>query len=237
MIPAAQLVVARTGRLAWYRREAGELRVLTPLDSVGSGGVTPAIVGGWLTARPDAEPFVLDPAALAAFGTLTAVLWHPLTRSSFIGAATALYERADTGEVVTHNVGVAAMAWSSDLRRLYFASPEGSLFVLEVAAAAAGPVLLTAGLGGTGRVHSVTMGPGGLVAVTSDAIVGVNLRHGTVMPLFSPPAGAFALDAPAIAIDHLRNMYFADDRGVVGTRGDGTEPRWVARAVHDSISE
>lgn len=169
---------------------------------------------------------------------LLSLLRHPRSGALFAGTAETLEELG--GRV--HPIGAAAMVLSTDLRRLYAISPRGELHVLAAAAGApAGdlpeaPELVLGGLDRFGAPAALAFGPAGLVLATAGAVVGINLRSRTVAPILAAlpaalaalPAGA-GLIAPAVAIDHRRTLYLADEHRVVALGSDGSPPRLIAR--------
>jgi hypothetical protein len=243
MSALAQLAVQRSGRLDWLRSARGsggsgsELWTLQPAHPGAAqttwsarlieGHVPP---GSWLGAE-----LVQAPAAATA-APLTAALLHPRTGAWFLGTETSLEEQP-RGRVhaLVENRGVAAMTLSTDQRRLYFVSPRGELFMLPVmplglddaAASADEPECLLGDLGRHGEPCGLALGPAGLVLATHRAVVGINLRSRSVAPILGQladhPACA-ALRAPAVAMDHRRNLYLADERAVVCAPGHGTPP-------------
>jgi len=174
--------------------------------------------------------------APATAAPLTAALLHPRTGAWFLGTETSLEEQP-RGRVhaLVESRGVAAMTLSTDQRRLYFISPEGELFMLPVMSLGAGdattstdqPECLLGDLGRHGEPCGLALGPAGLVLATHRAVVGINLRSRTVAPILAElaahPATA-SLRAPAVAMDHRRNLYLADERTVVCAPGHGTPP-------------
>jgi hypothetical protein len=204
--------------------------------------------GSWLGAEPrgrvdgpgggvdDECPALVQAPAAATAAPLTAALLHPRTGAWFLGTETSLEEQP-RGRVhaLVENRGVAAMTLSTDQRRLYFVSPQGELFMLPVmplglddaAASADEPECLLGDLGRHGEPCGLALGPAGLVLATHRAVVGINLRSRSVAPILGQladhPACA-ALRAPAVAMDHRRNLYLADERAVVCAPGHGTPP-------------
>jgi hypothetical protein len=200
----------------------------------------------WLAAGPDGGPKLVQApvgqgassglASGLSIAAVTAALWHPRTGAWFLGSDAALEERP-SGRV--HGIGVAAMTLSTDQRRLYIVSPGGELFMLPVmplglheAPEPDAPELVLGELDRHGEPCGLALGPAGLVLVTSRAVVGINLRSRTVAPILAElsahPACA-ALRAPAVAMDHRRNLFLADERAVVCAPGHGTPPYVCAR--------
>lgn len=202
----------------------------------------------WLAAGPDGGPKLMQApvgqgdsassglASGLSIAAVTAALWHPRTGAWFLGRDAAL-EEWPSGRV--HGIGVAAMTLSTDQRRLYVVSPGGELFMLPVmplglheAPEPDAPELVLGQLDRHGEPCGLALGPAGLVLVTSRAVVGINLRSRTVAPILAElsahPACA-ALRAPAVAIDHRRNLFLADERAVVCAPGHGTPSYVCAR--------
>ncbi len=206
--------------------------------------------GTWLGADASGLPHLVQlPAAATGAGigagtgggidglALTAALWQPRTGSIFLATEAALEEHLASGERRVHAVGVAAMALSTDLRRIYSISPAGELWVTPAVPASAGagagegeltaPERLLAGLDRHGAVTGLAVGPAGLVLVAERAVFGVNVRSlssALIFELATSPLFA-ELRRPAIAVDHRRTIYLADDRAIACARGDGSDPR------------
>lgn len=260
MRPAAQLLLQQSGVVTWYRRTQGELWQLTPDDERGFvATMAPSAAGAWLCADATGAPALheLPPQR----SPVAAVLVHPRTQDRLLagpeglvvvpapsrpgGAVEPEMHNGPTGPTgstgstaptsrVLLSGAVQALAWSSDLRRIYAATSEGTVWMVPSTARgpdASEPVVLAElprlGDDARGLSVSLAMGPGGLLAVTPAAVYGINLRHGTCVRLFALPALVPAsgwMEAPAVAVDHQRFIYLADDREVTRCRGDGSEP-------------
>jgi hypothetical protein len=206
----------------------------------------------WLAAEPDGGPKLVrapvgegdgasrsragGPSSGPSSDAVAAALWHPRTGAWFLGSAAALEERP-SGRV--HAIGVAAMTLSTDQRRLYLVSPGGELFMLPVmplglheVPESDAPELVLGELDRHGEPRGLALGPAGLVLLTSRAVIGINLRSRTVAPILAElsahPACA-ALRAQAVAMDHRRNLFLADEHAVVCAPGHGTPPYVCAR--------
>jgi hypothetical protein len=244
----AQLSVQRSGQLDWLRRSVGELWTLQP-ETVGAGktswsaqrtdfGVLP---GSWLAAAPDGRPRLAQAPVREGDLPLIIALWHPRTGAWVLGTESTLEERpSGRVHVLAHTLGVAAMTLSSDQRRLYFVSPRGELFVLPVMPLGLDdaptspdePERLLGDLDLHGEPCGLALGPAGLVLATSRAVLGINLRSRTVAPIVAELAAHTAcapLRAPAVAMDHRRNLFLADEHAVVCAPGHGTPPYVCAR--------
>ena len=223
--PAAQLQLQRSGVVTWYRRLAGELWSLTPRAEDFTASVAAAPPGAWLGTDARGAP-VLWPPELGG-GEVLALLQHPRSGARWLGTAAGLCAAA---QPVSLAGGITALAWAADLHRLYAATADGAVWAVPLSpvdpgtGAEAAPVLLAHIPVGEVPGLTLALGPAGLVAATAQAVFGINLRHGTAAQLFrwrDEPAAAQA--PPAVAVDHARFIYLADDRSVTRCRGDGGE--------------
>lgn len=252
----AQLAIQRSGQLDWLRRPPHQPCQLWTIDR-GSDGFArrgapvEAPEGSWFCAEPDgrttlalppppeqqsAPPPEQQSAPLPA--PLAAALRHPRSGAWFLAEAQALI---DPVRGLRHPLAVVAMTLSADLHRLYAVTTAGELYVLTASAyrelvgepALDAPELLLGGLAEHGAPSSLALGPAGLLLATSRAVVGINLRSLRLAPIIAELAAhplLAELRSPAVAMDHHRNLYLADEALAVCAPAHGTPPLVCARA-------
>jgi hypothetical protein len=226
MSVAAQLGVERSGQVTWLRRHGGELWRLEPEPPSWRGAREQVAPGSWLSTGADGRLVALPPTVADSGATPTAWLRHPRSGARFLGAATSLELHRDS-QVRVWPIAVAALLLSTDLRRLYAVRPDGALHVLELELGTA-PEQLTAALPrDLGAVQCAALGPAGIVLLTEQRVVGINLRS-LLATALRPRDPAPGLAEPAIAVDHLGVVYVVGERGLLSERPDGSGRRlWL----------
>ncbi len=245
----AQLAIQRSGQLDWLRRPPHQPCQLWTIDRTGAGfaprgAPVEAPEGSWLCAEPDgcttlALPPLPEQRSASLPASLAAALRHPRSGAWFLAEAQALI---DPVRGLRHPLAVVAMTLSADLHRLYAVTTAGELYVLTASAyrelvgepALDAPELLLGGLTEHGAPASLALGPAGLVLSTSRAVVGINLRSQRLAPIIADLAAhplLAELRSPAVAMDHHRNLYLADEDLAVCAPAHGTPPLLCARAT------
>lgn len=174
----------------------------------------------------------------AATASLHAGLRHPRTGHWFLAGSSSL---SDPARDVVYPIVAVALALSSDQHRLYAVTAAGDLYVLAAdpsrelpdEASRAAPELVLSGLAAHGAPSALALGPAGLVLATDRAVVGINLRSRSVAPILADLAAhplLAELRAPAVAMDHHRHLYLADEQLVVYASAHGAPPTLCARA-------
>lgn len=248
----AQLAIQRSGQLDWLRRPPRQPCQLWTIERgrdgfARRGAPAEAPEGSWLCAEPDGRTTLAlappphqgqapHPSPYPA--PLAAALRHPRSGAWFLAEATAL---VDPVRGLRHPLAVAAMTLSADLHRLYAVTTAGELYVLTASAyrelvgepALEAPERLLGGLAEHGAPASLALGPAGLLLATSRAVVGINLRSLRLAPIIAELAAhplLAELRSPAVAMDHHRNLYLADEELAVCAPAHGTPPLLCARA-------